>query len=116
MMMQVIFQAVVVFIALPSVNMLITIWCAAVAAVVLWYAVVIARRKVCVCLDHPDLALVGLGLLPIAFFRLSLYWNSNYTLAVVNSRVSLAWFLLIVSVLIIRHGLILSSLPRHNDG
>lgn len=93
----------------PNVNVVIALWSLALASATLIYAVLLRRRNQIVILDYYDLALAAFALLPIALFRLGVLFTNDFTISVLGSRIGNLWTLVMLTLVALRHYLILSN-------
>ena len=101
----------------PEINILFTAWGLTLATVMLWYATVLARRRQLMVLDHLDVALGAFALLPLSLFRLSIFLINDYTLGVLGSRIGNFWTLAMLTILAVRHYLIMTHWqPQQSNG
>lgn len=98
---------VVFVVATPEINIVFTAWGLTLASIMLWYATVLARRRQVMVIDHLDLALGAFALMPLSLFRLSIFLINDYTLAVLGSRIGNFWTLAMLTIIVVRHYLIL---------
>ena len=114
----VVITVVVAFIvSTPEINILFTAWGLTLATVMLWYATVLARRRQLMVLDHLDVALGAFALLPLSLFRLSIFLINDYTLGVLGSRIGNFWTLAMLTILVVRHYLIMTHWqPQQSNG